>query len=144
MKNILELLSRFFLRDMGDSIPGKSSLSMRIITNVMAVFSLIFAYVLGCRAFYHYLEPEWGEMGSLSILGGFLASTSILLWIVSWMLKPKDSTSTKVITAIEKAVEGIPLQGMVKKVTDMPKDSLMLLGVAFLAYYLSSHTKKDV
>lgn len=144
MKSILELLSRLFLKDMGGSVPGKGSLSMRIITNVMAVFSLTFAYVLGCRAFYHYLEPEWGEMGSLSILGGLLASTSILLWIVSWMLKPKDSTSAKVMTALEKAVEGIPLQSIIKKVTEIPKGSLTLLGVAFLAYYLSSHTKKDV
>lgn len=144
MSAVLQILSRLFIMNMEGSLPMQQPKHLRLVANILGVFSLIFGGVLGGRALYLYLEPTWGEVGASSLLGGGLMSISILLWLTLWLFKPKDSTGTKVIKAVGKAFESSPVQEMTKKITHMPKEGLAILGVALFAYYLSSHKKENI
>ena len=61
----------------------------RLIIMGIGFLSLLIGYVLGCFALYYYLLPEIGDVLTLMSLGGFFLITSLLLFFVGWLLKPK-------------------------------------------------------
>lgn len=141
MKNLLELLSHFLLKDLGPTPQPQGAAPVRLIANLVGFCSLIYGYVLGCRVLYHYFETHWGEEGALVVLCLFLTATSILLFTVGWILKPRPSPSKNMFTALEKTVNELPDLEILKKIGRMPQVALTLFTLVVVAY-MASHKKK--
>lgn len=147
MKEIIDLLSRFLFTDLMPLSKPAGLVYTRLMANVGAFFFLVFGYVLGCRALYHYLEPMWGDVLSLLALCGLLIITSCLLFLVGWLLKPsKHPPLTDFISTIEKIAGGLPSGEMVKKIIShiSPKTLLAVFTIAAVGSYLSHFNKKDI
>ncbi len=141
MKNLLELLSHFLLKDLAPVPQQQGSGSVRLIANLVAFCALIYGYVLGCRLLYYYVEPYWGEEGASAVLCLFLMATSILLFTVGWALKPKPSPSKNMLTALEKTFNDLPDLEILKKIASMPKVAIPIFNLIVVAF-LASHKKK--
>lgn len=146
MKEIIDLLSRFLFADLMPLSKPAGLIYTRFMANLGAFFFLVFGYVLGCRALYHYLEPVWGDVLSLLALGGLLIITSCLLFLAGWLLKPKKPPLTDFIAAMEKIAGGMPSREMVKKIAShiSPKTLLAVFIIAAVGSYLSHFKKKDI
>ena len=147
MKEIMELLSpRLILNTLSPFAIPKGPTIMRLAANLTAFFLLVFGYVLGCRVLYHYLRPDWGEEMSLLVICGVLFLTSFILFVVSWLLKPKKPLAMNLISAVEKTISEIPSQEILKKVASMvsPKTVIGVFAIAAMASYFSNFKKKDL
>lgn len=146
MIDIMELLSRVIFHDLSPSPAPKGLTFMRLAANLAAFFSLVFGYVLGCRVFYHYLKPIWGEEMSLLAICVLLLITSLVLFSVSWLLKPKKPQPTNLVSAVEKTISEIPTHEIIKKVASMvsPKAIMAVFTIAAVASYFSNLNKKEI
>jgi hypothetical protein len=146
MKEIIDLLSRFLFADLMPLSKPVGLVYTRLMANLGAFFFLVFGYVLGCRALYHYLEPMWGDVLSLLALCGLLIVTSCLLFLVGWLLKPKKPPVTDFISAMEKIAGGLPSGEIVKKIIShiSPKTLLAVFTIAAVGSCLSHFKKKDI
>lgn len=146
MKDILELLSCFIFHDSSLLSTPKGPTFLRLGANLTAFFLLAFGYVLGCRVLYHYIKPLWGEELSLLAICGVLLATSIILFIVAWLLKPKKPQPINLISEVEKTISEISSHEILKKVASMvsPKAVIAVFTVAAMASYFSNFNKKDI
>lgn len=146
MINIMALLSRIIFHDLSPSPAPKGPTLMRLAANMAAFFSLVFGYVLGCRVLYHYLKPIWGEEMSLLAISGLLLMTSLVLFGVAWLLKPKKTQATNLVSAVEKTISEIPVHEIIKKAASLvsPKAVMAVFTVAAVASYFSTFSKKEI
>lgn len=143
MKDIMELLSRLLFTDFNPLSMSKGPILIRILVNLTAFFTLVFGYVLGCKVLYQYLIPFWGEPVALLAICGVLLITSLLLFIVAWLLKPKPVSSMNFVSELEKTLEDLPSKEIIKKVASMvsPKAVAAVFVLATVASYFSKFKK---
>lgn len=146
MINTLELLSRVIFHDLSPTPAPKAPLFMRLAANMAAFFSLVFGYVLGCRILYHYLKPNWGEEMSLLAICALLLMSSVVLFGVAWLLKPKKTQSTNLVSVVEKTISEIPTHEILEKVASLvsPKAVMAVFTIAAVASYFSNFNKKEI
>jgi hypothetical protein len=143
MSQIIHLVASYLVGNLNPLSKPQSILSVRFIANLGSFFFLVFGYVLGCRALYHYLLPQLGEVYTLLGLGGFLVATSLLLFIIGWFLKPKEPPIREFIANVEKALSDLPHNEIVKKITDHvnPKTLVGLFAIVVVTSYLTKSKK---
>jgi mannose/fructose/N-acetylgalactosamine-specific phosphotransferase system component IID len=143
MREIISLLSTYLVGGLNPFNKPQSLISMRLVANLGAVFLLVFGYVLGSRALYHYLEPQFGEVISLLALCGLLVITSLLLFMIGWCLKPKDPPIKEFIANIEDAISKVPDNEIVKKIMAQvsPKSIAAVCAVVIVTTLLSKSKK---
>jgi hypothetical protein len=146
MKDIMELLSRILFHDLSSSPAPRGPTFLRLAANLTAFFLLVFGYVLGCRVLYYHLKPVWGEEMSLLAICALLFVTSLILFSVAWVLKPKKPQSTNLVSAVEKTISEIPSHEILKKAASLisPKAVMAVFTVAAIASYFSDFNKKNV
>jgi hypothetical protein len=146
MINIMELLSRIIFHDLSPSPAPKGPTFIRLAANMAAFFSVVFGYVLGCRVLYHYLKPIWGEEMSLLAICALLFTTSVVLFGIAWLVKPKKPQPTNLVSAVEKTISEIPTHEIIEKVASLvsPKAVMAVFTVAAIASYFSNFNKKDI
>lgn len=145
MKDIMELLSRILFHDLSSSPAPRGATFLRLAANLTAFFLLVFGYVLGCRILYHHFKPFWGEEMSLLAICALLLVTSLTLFSVAWVLKPKKPQSTNLVSAIEKTISEIPSHELLKKAASLisPKAVMAVFTVAAIASYFSDSNRKN-
>jgi hypothetical protein len=143
MNEMIHLLSNFLLGELSPFSKPHRYLSLRFMANMGAFFLLGFGYILGCRALYHYAEPKWGEVYTLLIIGLTLLVTSLLLFFIGWLLKPKEPHLKEVVSNIEKAISEIPNNELIKKVlANIPlKSAAAILAAVIITSYLKKSSK---
>ena len=146
MSQIIHLLASYLVGNLNPISKPQSILSVRFIANLGSFFFLVFGYVMGCRALYHYLLPQWGEVYTFLALGGFLIASSLLLFIIGWILKPKEPPLREFITNVEKALRDVPHNEIVKKITDhvSPKTLAGLFAIVVIASYLTKSKNNNL
>ena len=143
MREIISLLSTYLVGGLNPFSKSEGLISMRFIANMGAVFLLVFGYVLGSRALYHYIEPQYGEVISLLVLGGLLVITSLLLFTVGWFLKPKEPPIKEFIANIEDTLSKVSDNEIVKKIMAQvsPKSIAAVCAVIIVTSFLSKSKK---
>lgn len=144
MIEIIHLISNFILGDLSPFTKPHRFLSLRFISNLGAFFFLAFGYAIGCRALYHYLEPQWGEVYSLLALVTLLLGTSFLLFFIGWLLKPKEPPIKEFVSNVERALSEIPNNEIVKKIVSQisAKTVASIFTVVVVMSYLMKSNKK--
>jgi hypothetical protein len=145
MREIMELLSRFLFTGFSSLETLKRVVFIRLMANLTAFFLLVFGYVLGCRALYHYLNSYGGEMFALLVMGALLFITSLLLFIMAWLLKPKPLPSTNLISIFERILKETPSHEAIKKIGSViPLKTLIpIFTIAAIYSYFTSHKKEN-
>lgn len=145
MRQIIGLLSRLLFNDLSPLTIPKGPIFMRLAANLMAFFSLVLGYVLGCWVLYDYLKPDWGETLSLLAICGLLLMTSFFLFVIAWLLKPKASSVANFVSGIEKTLSELSSHEILKKVASMvsPSTVVAVFTIAAMASYFSNK-KKDI
>lgn len=92
------------------------------------------AYVLGCIGLYYYLLPLLGVCFSLWAVGGAIIITSLVLFMTSWLLKPKKTPLSKANAVMENALS---------QLTSSRLPLAALLAVGAIAFYVSASKDKD-
>jgi hypothetical protein len=144
MSEIIHLVSNFILGELSPFSKPHGFLSLRFIANLGAFFFLVFGYVIGCRALYHYLEPQWGEVYSLLALVTLLFGTSLFLFFIGWLLKPKEPPIKEFVSNVERALSEVPNNEIVKKI--MSQVSAKTVASVFavvvaMSYFMKSNKK---
>jgi hypothetical protein len=143
MSELIHLISNYLLKDLSPfSKPGL--FSFRLLANVGALFFFVFGYVLGCRALYRYLEPQWGDVLSLLALCALLFISSLILFLVSWLLKPKETHLKDYVSKIDDALREIPnnetIKNMISKMS--PKTIASIFAIVAVTTYFTRHKKE--
>jgi MFS family permease len=138
MREIINLVSNYLLGDLSPFSKHTGLISLRFISNLGAVFFLVFGYVLGCRALYHYLEPEWGEVYAFLALCALLLTTSLILFLIGWYQKPKEPPIKEFLTNLESGLKDMPNSEFAKKVLSQlsPKTVAALFAFVAVSSYL--------
>lgn len=141
MMEMIHLLSNYILGDLSPFSRSHRFLSLRFIANLGAIFLLVSGYWLGCRALYNYIEPQWGEVYSLSALGIVLLITSLLLFFIGWLLKPKEPALKEFLSNVEESLCDLPNNEHIKRL--MSNIPLKTAAAIFAAVILTSYLKKS-
>lgn len=144
MSELIHLLANFILGDLSPFSKSRNLFSLRFVANLGAFFFLVFGYVLGFRALYHYLEPQVGEVNTLLVLCAVLILTSLILFFISWLLKPKESPVSQIVQNIEKALTEMPSSKTMKTVISSlsTKSIATIFALAVVTSYLAKSGKK--
>jgi hypothetical protein len=114
MKKLVQVLCWFFsyfLETKQDHF-----FSRRWIANISAFFILMSSCTLGCFAAYHHFSAGWGKTGTLCLLAAILFLTSLILYGISWLLKPKKNFSRDIILLLGQALYQIRQSNILKNV----------------------------
>jgi len=72
------------------------------------------SYVLGCLAMYHYFSADWGKTAALCLLAAVLFLTSLILYGISWLLKPKKNFPGDIMQSLGKSFDLIHQANILK------------------------------
>lgn len=144
MSEVIHFISNYLLKDLSPFSKPRL-FSFRLLANLGALFFLVFGYVLGCRALYHFLEPQWGDVFSLLALCALLLASSLMLFLVGWLLKPKEPPFKDIVSKIEGALSEIPnsetIKNMISKMS--PKTIASIFAIVLVTSYFA-RTKKEI
>jgi hypothetical protein len=145
MREIIELLSRFLFTGLNSLETLKGLVFIRLMANLTAFFLMVFGYVLGCKALYYYLNSYGGEIFSLRVMGALLFTTSLLLFIMVWLLKPKPLPSTNLISIFERILKETTSHEAIKKISSVVpfKTFIPIFTIAAIYSYFISHKKEN-
>lgn len=143
MKEIMMLLSRFLFTCLNSLEIPKGVIFIRSMAHLTAFFLLVLGYALGCRALYHHLKPQSGEIVSLLVIGSVLLVTSLFLFAIAWLLKPKPSPSTNLISIGEKILREASSEKVIKKIESLVslKSLISVFAIAAIYSYFTSFKK---
>lgn len=144
MKDIFSVLSGFLLKFLTPT-PSQDATLGRLSLKLAAFLCLIIGYILSCRAVYYRLQPYWGEALSLLIIGGVFVVTGGLLFIIIWLLTPKNSSGKDLITTLIKSLEEILPTDILKNRLSvvLPKVLMTFFLVGAVTYYFRNFQKKE-
>jgi hypothetical protein len=144
MSELVQFLSNVILGDLSPFSKSRHFLSVRFLANIGAFFFLVFGYVLGCRALYNYFLPQLGEVNTLLVLCAVLVLTSLFLFFVSWLMKPKESAVHEMVRNVEKAITDMPSNISVKNIISRfsTKTIATIFALAVVTSFLTKSGKK--
>jgi hypothetical protein len=112
MRKLVQALYTLFSYFLG--IKSNHFLLKTWISNISASFILMSSYVLGCLAMYHYFSADWGKTAALCLLAAVLFLTSLILYGISWLLKPKKNFPGDIMQSLGKSFDLIHQANILK------------------------------